>query len=216
MKLRGFDSRNLVYITLNYDLLLEQALLRAGEAYDYFLPGHNRIPGYCLLKIHGSINWWGNFGPFRQLEQGERIPYDLTLTTLGKDYKDIQVVEDPYEACIAVDTGDPVMAHYAQRKPAYVNARMLAEIREKAIAECAAAREAVIIGAHPPLSPHEDETLWQMFERLKARQVLTYYVGLPPDTDTVAEMWQFQTVPRPFRDFVGQDLREGRLAGTPK
>ena len=47
-----------------------------------------------------------------------------------------------------------------QGKPAYVNAETLAGIRKVAIAECAAATEALIIGVHPPLSSQEDETLW--------------------------------------------------------
>jgi len=203
---KGLDSTNLTFITLNYDLLLEQALQRAGVTFNYLLPGYNRIQGCGFLKIHGSINWWGNFGPFRQLQQGEPVPYDLTLTTLGKDYKNIRVVEDPYDACIAVDTGDPIIAHYAQGKPAYVNARTLAGIRREAAAECTAAAEALIIGVHPPVSPREDETLWEMFTSLKARQVSTRYVGLPPDTDTVAEVWRFQPVSMTFRDFVRKEL----------
>ncbi len=206
LRLKRLDSRNLTFITMNYDLLLEQALLRTGDAFDYFLPAYNRIQGSGFLKIHGSINWWGNFGPFRQLQQGEAVPYDLTLTTLGKDYKDIRVEKDPYDACIAVDTGDPIIAHYAQGKPAYVNARSLAGIRRKAAAECMAAAEALIIGVHPPVSSREDETLWEMFTSLKARQVPTRYVGLPPDTDTVAEVWRFQPVPMAFRDFVRKEL----------
>lgn len=213
MKTRGFNSGNLTFITLNYDILLEQAIARARGAFNYMLPGLSCKRGYPVLKVHGSINWWGSFGPFQQLRQGEPIPFDTTLTTQGPVYREIRIEQDPYEACMADDTGEPIMPHFALGKPAYVNARMLAGIREKAIAGCMAAMEAAIIGVHPPVSPQEDETLWQMFERLKARRVPTCYVGLAPDTDTVAEMWQFKPVPRLFRDFIGQDLREGRLVG---
>ena len=206
LRLKGHYSRNLTFITLNYDLLLEQALLRAGDAFDYFLPGHNRIQGCGLLKIHGSINWWGNFGPFRQLRQGEPIPYDLTLTTLGKNYKGIQVVEDPYEACIAVDTGDPIIAHYGHGKPVHVNARTLAEIRERAVGDCRAAADALIIGVHPPASEKEDQTLWAILQSLKERRIPTGYVNLPPDTDTMEKTFHFQSLAKTFRDFVRQEL----------
>jgi hypothetical protein len=203
---RGFNSGNLTFITLNYDILLEQAIARARGAFNYMLPGLSCNRGYAVLKVHGSINWWGSFGPFQQLRQGEPIPFDMTFTTQGPVYREMRIEQHPYEACMADDTGEPIIAHYAQGKPAYVNARMLAEIREEAIAECTAATESVIISVHPRVSPQEDETLWQLFNCLKARQVPTRYVGLCPDTDTVAKIWQFRHVPRTFRDFVQREL----------
>lgn len=206
LKAKGFSSEGLTFISLNYDILLEQAIERTGGSCDYFLPGKLPKCGHVFLKIHGSINWWGRFGPVRPLRQGEPIPFDLTFTTRGPVYKEIRIEEHPYECCTAVDAGDPIIAHYAQGKPAYVNAETLAEIRNKAVAECAAATEALIIGVHPPTSSREDETLWEMFTCLKARQVPTRYVGPSPDTDTVWKMWQFQPVRRTFRDFVRGEL----------
>ena len=206
LKANGFSSKGLTFITLNYDILLEQAIRRTSGAFDYLLPGMPRKRGHLLLKIHGSINWWGTFDLSRRWLDGRDVPLDIAFEGQGRRYKNVQVKVDPYEACISADAGEPIVAHYVRRKPAYVNAGMLAGIRKKAIAECTAAREALIIGVHPPVPPQEDETLWQMFECLSARQVPTRYVGLPPDTDTVAEMWQFQSLPGTFRDFVRGEL----------
>jgi hypothetical protein len=61
-----------VVITFNYDLVLDQALTRAGLPISYHLPPHqaligtgvpiSRLPlqngdGFSLLKLHGSTNW---------------------------------------------------------------------------------------------------------------------------------------------------------------
>jgi len=159
-----------------------------------------------LLKIHGSVNWWGKLGLAEPLEAGNPIPLPVALTSKGPNYKEIHLEKDPYEACIEDEPGDPILAHYGPGKPTFVNSRTLGEIREKAIAGCGSAKGAIIIGVHPPVSPQEDETLWQMFKCLRARQVPTRYIGRPPDTDTVAEMWQFQPVPGTFRDFVRGEL----------
>jgi hypothetical protein len=131
LKLRdkGYGPSNMIFVTLNYDLLLEQAIERLGGAYNYFLPGHVRNQGFCLLKIHGSINWWGEMGSSGRLEAGKPIPSRLTLTSRGRVYKEIRIEEDPYEACLGNGAGDPILAHYGPGKPIFVNFPTLAEIR---------------------------------------------------------------------------------------
>lgn len=61
-----------VVITFNYDLVLDQALMRAGIPISYHLPDHQALIGtgspisnlsprkidpFSLLKLHGSTNW---------------------------------------------------------------------------------------------------------------------------------------------------------------
>ena len=202
LKLRGLDSRNLTFITLNYDLLLEQAMRRAGELYEYFPGGQTHEQGYTLLKIHGSINWWGEAGPFGPLEEGQPIPTPLTLTSAGLVYKDIRVEQDPYEASISFGSGDPILAHYGPGKPVYVNRPTISQVRSRVIIECEGAESALVIGVHPPVHTEEDETLWKMFASLRTRKVPTKYVSLPPDTETVEKVFQFQPIARTFREFV--------------
>jgi len=202
LKDKGCAPSNVIFVTLNYDLLLEQAIKRLGETYDYFLPGHERNQGYGLLKIHGSINWWGELGPFGPLEEDKPVPSFVTLTSRGPSYKTIRVEKDPYEACIAAGAGDPILAHYGPGKPIFVNSPTLGEIRSRAIAECKGAIQALIIGVHPPSSPQEDETLWEMFIALKLGRVLTRYVGLSPDTDIAVERFQFEPVSKTFEEFA--------------
>ena len=202
LKDKGCAPSNVTFVTLNYDLLLEQAIHRLGGTYDYMLPGHERNQGFCLLKIHGSINWWGDMGPFGRLEEGKPIPAPLTLTSRGPIYKNIRIEEDPYEACLSDGAGDPILAHYGPGKPIFVNFPTLAEIRSKAIAECMAATRALIIGVHPPASRQEDETLWELFFALKSKAVLTQYLGLSPDTEIVTDRFQFQAISKTFEEFV--------------
>lgn len=58
-KLRDFvrkNGTNVVYITFNYDILLETALSLEGIPYSYSL---SLFPNYVIiLKPHGSINWF--------------------------------------------------------------------------------------------------------------------------------------------------------------
>ncbi len=202
LKDKGYAPSSVVFVTLNYDLLLEQAIHRLGGTYDYMLSGHERNQGLSLHKIHGSINWWGEMGPFGPLEEAKPIPSPLKVTSRGLVYKEIRIEEDPYEACISSGAGDPILAHYGPGKPVFVNFPTLAEIRSKAIAECTAATRALIIGVHPPASRQEDETLWELFFALKPKAVLTQYVGLPPDTEVVADRFQFQAISKTFKEFV--------------
>lgn len=54
--LRAFEGKKVTYVSLNYDLLLERAILKSGRSVVYSLQtGVNRIN---LLKIHGSSNMW--------------------------------------------------------------------------------------------------------------------------------------------------------------
>jgi hypothetical protein len=197
---KGYNPSNLIFVTLNYDVLFEEAIQRVGGNYDYFLPGHERNQGYGLLKIHGSINWWGEPGPFGPLEEHKPIPSPVTLTSRGPVYKNIRIEDDPYAACLGNGAGDPILAHYGPGKPIFVNFPTLAEIRSKATTECTAATRVLIIGVHPLASRQEDETLWEPFFALKSRAV--QYVGLSPDTEIVADTFQFEFIPKTFIEFV--------------
>jgi hypothetical protein len=79
LKAKGFISECPTFITLNYDTLLEQAIGRTGGAFDYLLPGTSRKGGHALLKIHGSINWWGIFDLSRISLGDHRVPVTLPL-----------------------------------------------------------------------------------------------------------------------------------------
>lgn len=199
---RGYHPSNLIFVTLNYDLLLEQAIERTGEMYDYLLPGYTRNGGYHLLKIHGSTNWWGDLGPLGPLKEKEPIPSPVMLTSRGPTYKSIRVEQDPYEACLYDGAGDPILAHYCIGKPIFINDVTVAEIRSSAIAECRAATQALIIGVHSPRSADEDETLWKMFMALKTGEVPTQYVGLPPDTRITEAIFHFEPISKTFNDFL--------------
>jgi len=202
LKDKGCTPPNVIFVTLNYDLLLEQAIHRLGGTYDYMLPGHARHQGFCLLKIHGSINWWGDMGSSGRLEEGKPIPAPLTLTSRGSVYKEIRIEGDPYEACLSSGGGDPILAHYGRGKPIFVNFPTLVEIRSRAIAECTAATRALIIGVHPPSFRQEDETAWEVFAALRSRRAPTQYVGLSRDTEIVADRFQFEPISKTFKEFV--------------
>lgn len=58
--LRFFKGKKVTYVSLNYDLLLEKAILSLGQGIEYSLQtGANR---QNLLKIHGSSNMWPRAG----------------------------------------------------------------------------------------------------------------------------------------------------------
>ena|GEM_PF-1426426 len=46
-----------IFITTNYDLLLERAIKEAGKDFWYGLEGNIPPSGYSVIKLHGSFNW---------------------------------------------------------------------------------------------------------------------------------------------------------------
>ncbi len=46
-----------IFITTNYDLLLERAIKESGKDFWYGLEGNTPSSGYLMIKLHGSFNW---------------------------------------------------------------------------------------------------------------------------------------------------------------
>ncbi len=92
-------GHNTIYVSFNYDLLLETALSRSGVRYTY---GISNDPGaVSILKPHGSINWFykEHFKPHQSIELIEYGDQLWVANTL--DFTDISRCKGMDPAIIA-------------------------------------------------------------------------------------------------------------------
>jgi hypothetical protein len=68
MRARRLDD--VVFVTLNYDLLLDQRLRGLDTLKSYIAKGQYRERGWSLIKLHGSVNW------VRALVEGSDVAVD--------------------------------------------------------------------------------------------------------------------------------------------
>jgi hypothetical protein len=169
---------DVIFITLNYDCLLERAICRTyfpnqndGKQclcthVDYHI--ENGKQGVVkVLKPHGSINWVASMGDGRLGQHP--IPIDrLSIQSYGLpswDTGTIRVVDSPTDAGYE----DLVVAFYAPRKPIQANRSQLEDVREYA-RDCVEMADRVeIIGVHFPGDESDDPFLSDLFTILKQR-----------------------------------------------
>jgi len=58
VNLLGGTRKRAVFVTTNYDMLIEAAVTRSGLSVAYNSPSSDSQIGIALLKIHGSCNFW--------------------------------------------------------------------------------------------------------------------------------------------------------------
>ena len=137
-----------VFSTLNYDCILEFAMLRQGKSFSYFDVDDLSTP---LLKLHGSANW---------------TSHNLKASA-GIQYSSGVVFEAGIEASLDIGTVisknlvnqglAPVMSLYMQGKPLQVSPRSLEEIQQLWSAQVAKAAAVVLVGVRPWPA---DEHIW--------------------------------------------------------
>ena len=174
-------------VSLNYDMLFEQALER--KMVPYFYPEIKTTPigelDYLpLYKIHGSINWF----PIRpqtlhqptptdcqRLKATTGLSYDKNNNRFSHDFPGIfssdydliyqeLVREGELERC-------PVLAHFAPRKPVDINFSQIERIRRDCIQDIKGVKRAFIIGVRP-IDQKDDPNLFAIFDNLKGKDVI--------------------------------------------
>lgn len=100
---RQETGESILYVTFNYDLLLEQALSRVlGVAFPD-MASYIDDPRFALIKLHGSIDWWhpidGDFPAQNPANQRrhiiEQIDHLSILDTFIHDKSPDPIAQDP-------------------------------------------------------------------------------------------------------------------------
>lgn len=159
-------------ISLNYDILFEEALRRNYiEFYYPFFPfkfgdDQSKSKGIRIFKPHGSINFFAHSNP--TFSYGNSIPeskpdqIDFTFDELGNCTPNYSIAmsglpkaENVLQNAIS-NISYPVQANYGRGKSIDVNDKTLNSVRTLAIDTCKESDEILTIGVRPILD-HDDD-----------------------------------------------------------
>ncbi len=195
-----------ILISLNYDILLEQAFDRSGIQYLYpCFPftqeqDHYSQPGIRIYKPHGSINFFGQAN--HQMRYGKDAKFDDydDLTPTKFNFKKNGEISANFPTVYAGMKGPknvytrasdslchPVMANYTKGKDGDINDDTLEKIRKECIDICKQANEIIIIGVRPILDRADDPVVSEILS-LKYTS-LTYVVK-----DTTASLQEIKSI----------------------
>jgi hypothetical protein len=155
------QPRGALLATLNYDLLLDGELTRAGLDVNYLFA--SSYPDGCpLLKLHGSCNWlidMPGMNRFVILSSDIRIEAEIRSVNSESEVIDYLTADTPLH---------PVMCLYTAEKPAPLCPSFFEHLRQQWAESVLEARQIGIIGVRPyPADAH----IWQ------------------PLADTAAHLW---------------------------
>jgi len=169
-------------ISLNYDILLEEALVRANIPFFYhrfpfgFRQDQSTEVGVRIYKPHGSINFFAH-GDYKIYHHEPTPEDDRGLPTKFNQANDGTLVPN-YPICMASTVPDvesilhsanggnihqPVMASYTKGKPVHANDLALEAVRKDALDLCGRAEEILIIGVKPVLENSDDAFVASLF-----------------------------------------------------
>lgn len=160
---------NVIYSTLNYDLLFEESAAWLDLDTVYTLTKHENC--VRLLKIHGSCNFWPDIttGTFRNVKIKNSVGSDVEAPVRPLNRL------DTINKCLLEDSLAPAIALYTEGKavkvsPSYVNDQL--RQWEHAIAS---ASQIFLIGVRVHLA---DKHIWERFGKSQAE---VFYFGLDSD-----------------------------------
>ena len=218
-----FAGAKLCVVTLNYDILTEEALCRLGRKFYY--PGvstEQESTGVQVYKLHGSINWrqvtaigiGATIEIARENANRNRIEYGtalghsrLTSRETGGNY----IPPDGRTNLILTlknshNTADAIMAIYGTGKPVATNPTCLERVRKSCLSFIQQQGDAdvTIIGVRPPSGQVDDPTLAQLFDALSKTSGRRHYVGPAIDHCDAARDMGFDPWRLSMHDFCAQ------------
>ncbi|MEZ4819988.1 MAG: hypothetical protein R3A45_08865 [Bdellovibrionota bacterium] len=118
----GSKTKKTTFISLNYDILLRQALLRQNmiDSLNTRLYGWEKYSCKLeLLKIHGSANWVGNHSGTKTDSVGRS--YFLTIHEDSYEYVNTEVISENGIDTIASSYNRSIIALFCEGKPVFTN-----------------------------------------------------------------------------------------------
>jgi hypothetical protein len=200
-------------ISLNYDILIEEALLRIGRIfwYPFIRFGHyvdslGAAGAIEILKPHGSINWfpvachqigYNSVPPPSKVEIAE-----ATSSLLSINYEGDSVQQNVLIPLFWQYYYSPIMAHYCHGKPVTSNPKLISTIRAACFERIESASEATIIGVSP-VQEDDDSVAFGIFERLKGRRV-NYINPSAQDCNKIRRNYGFNTIQQTLSEWLSE------------
>lgn len=161
--LRLLHGRNVIFGSLNYDMMLEEAIEMVGMKTHY---GLNRMPGTMrVIKPHGSINFWPDI-PYQNFKNITFVNCGVALNT--------PVIPLSRQAakhrCGADTSFSPAISMYAKGKKVSVCPDYVTEHQSMFAHACRRASQIIIVGVR--VVP-EDTHIWRPI--LKSKSKITYF-----------------------------------------
>ncbi len=152
--------------TINYDCVLEYALLHEGISFDYFFESEDKIP---ILKLHGSCNFFCNNIQGKGIQYGTGVIIDGGITaSLDPNW----VIEQ----CLVKSDLAPVMCLYMREKPLNISPSIIKNLQENWSKTIIEGDLFFCIGAKPLFD--DDTHIWDPINNSKAE---IYYIGSKSD-----------------------------------
>lgn len=161
--LKLLHGRNVVFSSLNYDMMLEEAAEKLGIKTNY---GLDRILGAVrLIKPHGSINFW----PEVPYQSFHNLKVSGFKTTVEAPVRPLTRGESKHR-CVADTSFSPAISMYAKGKKVPVCPSYVAEHQSMFAHACRRASQIMIVGVR--VVP-EDIHIWKPI--LKSKAKITYF-----------------------------------------
>jgi hypothetical protein len=169
LKTKGILGR-LTLGSLNYECLLEQAVVQLGLATDYMLDDTHPAESIPLAKIHGSSNFVAE----------DRFSWRHYLTNAGSTTEwpftvlPVHGLEDALQRKFSTDEPAffPVLGMYSPQKPSIVAQIKLSKLRNILGQRIIGAKALVLIGLRPT---DHDPHLWEPVAKSRASKI--GYIG---------------------------------------
>lgn len=161
--LRHLIGRNVIFSSLNYDMMLEEAAAMLGRNVYY---GIERIPNAVrIIKPHGSINFWPDFPP----EMFKNCTFSGVGTALKAPVKPVDRLSAKHRC--TVDTSfSPAISMYARGKKVSVCPDFVQNQQMLFSTACRRASRIIIVGVRVVA---DDSHIWDPI--LKSGSEVTYF-----------------------------------------
>ncbi|WP_330149750.1 hypothetical protein [Shewanella xiamenensis] len=163
----AINTKRVIFVSLNYDLLLEEAILSIGKNFTY----SDKATGneVRILKIHGSSNFWPEHPP-------GSVFHNITIADSGgSDYESrVKPLNqaDAERKCYLDKEFSPAIAMFARGKMVKVCSKFVEKQREMWLEKLKKARIVIVIG----VKVHEvDDHIWG--ELGKSKSSVFYFGG---------------------------------------
>ena len=175
--IKRFGKKNIIFSTLNYDMMLEDAITDAGLSFHY--GSARNAPSIRVLKPHGSLNFWPDNSPSQFtgcVFEGNGEDYEGDVKPLSK--------LDSIHRCTIDDSLAPAIAMYAKGKKVKICSSFILQQQSMFAQACRHASRIIILGVRVV---QEDAHIWGPISDSNAD---LFYFG-NSDDERVLSSWAF-------------------------
>jgi len=201
----NFKNEKWSVVSLNYDLLFEQALIRNDIGFFYphfrfrFKEDQTQLSGIKIYKPHGSINFFAHSD--HKIYHHEPLPTDdrgLPTTYFHDQAGNMNPtlpivmacpngVENILSIANSASISDPVIANYSKGKTSDLNQETLEMVRRESLQILTAAKNVVMVGVRPIRDEGDDYFVAKALESIRGK--LKYVAGNIDDCRVIEQMY---------------------------